>query len=533
MLDEKFTLNSAKWVRLGLICLLLLAINDVLGQTTSPVEVEQAFTEVSPLTVMITAGKGEGDPERGTGIIVGYDNSNVYVITADHVVWSSDIPSNNVRLDIKYSNGDDAPIRNVEVLPNHESRHVNGRLGLDLAVLRFDRAAYKMPLDELNFNVLGRSNELKDRERMYTIGYADNGTKWNMNPLSEQFSSISGFSILYGTTAITAGYSGGPIFNSKFQLVGMVTDDTPPNGKATAIEAIIDKLKEWRTIPNRLAPGPGRIIIGELDRSAYLLGDAVASVSIFLPSDSPQIKPFVDKTVTDVMTFANQNPAYDNERPRELYYAAYTPQGGRHVPDQVTIYTDSSYWPAYDQYPLVTLATRIQTTSLHFYHSPIDPKNFNPDHPAADLTITFGMNWVKYTSTERQTQAEQNGGRLELELSLRNRALEQFGWNMRAPKRRWNNPGNIISLLDLRGAQVIISTVVGNLGNRDDLRAAYNYIRAQTQLNYLNLSLGDRAISFNNENTRRFLDRNGDPYYVFVFPKTSQELLKVFQPNYN
>jgi S1-C subfamily serine protease len=532
MLDGKFSARRAALVRLLLALLLLAAVERASGQASNPVEVGQALREVSPLIVMITADSGDGSfTKQGTGVIIGYDDTSVYVITADHVVWNGTTPSPRVTLEIMYTNGDDAPIRNVQVLRTHEPPYVGQRQGLDLAVLRFDRAAYKMPLDELSFRVLGRSGELKDQEKMYSVGYADNGTKWHLNPLPERFSRIDGFVLIFGSTSVTPGYSGGPLFNSKFQLVGLISEDAPQNtGKAITIEAIVAKLREWATAPVMIAPGPGRVIIGEADRGDFPLTDAIASVSILLPVDSPNVKPFVDKTAAAVRTFAAQNPRYDNERPRELYYTSYSEQGRRRVPDVVTIYTDSPYWPVYSQEPLVTLLARIQGTGLHFYRSPIDPRSFNPDNPNADLSMGFGKNYVKYTTLERQLQAEQNYGRLELQQSLPYGTLEQFGWNMRSEQSGWRTNGSIVSLLDLRGAQLIISTVVGNLGNREDLRSAFDEARAQTRLKSLILSFGKRSLEFNERNTRRFIDRKGNPYYVFDFPRTSQELLKVFQP---
>lgn len=510
-----------------LLWLLLSAFSNVSGQS-NPVEVEQAFKEVSPLVVMITADSGDAaQAKKGTGIIIGYDQTSIYVITADHVVWNGDTPSTDVKIDLKYSNGDVVPIKDAQVLQKHHPRNAGGARGLDLAVLRFDRASYKLPLDELDFRVLGKSNELRDQERMYSVGYADNGTQWNLNPQPERFSSINGSLLLFGAF-ITAGYSGGPIFNNKFQLVGMISEDTSPNATAITIEAIVEKLREW-SIPYKIAPGSGRIIISETDRANYPFADATASVSILLPVDSPYIKSFFDKTKAEVAAYASRYPTYDNERPRELYYTSYTEQPGRRIPDQVTMYTDSPYWPKYSEYPVLGLVVRIQSTSIHFYRSPIDPRNFNPDNPGADLSISFSKNWVAYTTLDRQIQAEQTSGRLELAQSLSHGTLEQFAWNMGSKKTAWVTNGYISSLLDLRGAQVIISTVVGNLANREDLKAAFAEVRTQTQLNYLNISLG-RSISFDKRNTRRFIDRKGNPFYVYEFPKTAPELLKVLQP---
>src|ERR1051326_1116612 len=180
MTGSIFTTNRT---RLLLLLAILLSIQPRCLAATQggPVEVLQALEEVSPLVVINIADSREpGLPKKGTGIIVGYDQSSIYIVTANHVVWNGDERSSNVKIDVKYANGDIAPIRNVEVLlSKHEPRDIGGRRGLDLAVLRVNRSSYKMPIDELRYRVIGRSGELKDQERMYTVGYADNGTEWN------------------------------------------------------------------------------------------------------------------------------------------------------------------------------------------------------------------------------------------------------------------------------------------------------------------------------------------------------------------
>lgn len=504
----------------------ILCYGRITAQNVLPIEVEQALGEVSRVIVMIST---DGDTRHGTGIMIGFDESFAYVITADHVVWRGATPRPNVRIDIKYPNGDVASIKNVEVTPNHDPAYEEATSGLDLAVIRFDRSQYKFPLEELDFNIIGRSSDLLDREEMYSIGYADNGTQWNLNPQPELFSRLNPPRLLFGTPSMTPGYSGGPLFNSKFQLVGMITEDTPPNGSAVTIDAINAKLRTWSHVPNHLRLGPGRIIVKDADRLRYLLGDAKASISIFLPMGNPTVKAFSDKTKAAMEAFSKQYPRYNNERPREVFYVSYDERDGRFVPSNITIYTDSPFWPSYADEPLMSLLTRIQTTTIHFYKRPINPQEFNPDNSGADLSVGFSKNWVKYVTLANQIQAENAGGRLELSHTFYNNTLEQFVWNALSPKNRWRDNGAIGSILDLRGGMIIISTVVGNLASRRDLEGDFSELRRGTKLNYINLSLGSRSIDLGPENTERFIDKNGNPFYVMQLPRTSQELLRIFK----
>ena len=151
------------WVTCA-ICIFFCGLHTATAQNSLPVEVEQALSEVSPLVVMITTdSRNPANATHGTGIIIGFDDSYVYVITADHVVWRDETtPRGDIKLDIKYPNGDVASIRNVEVTSRHDPPYVEGQRHLDLAVLRFERRQYKLPLDELNFSVIGRSNAVAD-----------------------------------------------------------------------------------------------------------------------------------------------------------------------------------------------------------------------------------------------------------------------------------------------------------------------------------------------------------------------------------
>jgi hypothetical protein len=136
---------------------------------------------------------------------------------------------------------------------------------------------------------------------------------------------------------------------------------------------------------------------------------------------------------------------------------------------------------------------------------------------------------VKYGAPDRQLQSEAANGRLELEYSISRNTLEQFAWMLRAPMTGWETNGSISSLLDLRGAQLIVSTVVGNLGGRNDVKSEFDTIREQARLNYIALSMGKGSLRLTPENTKEYRDRDGNPYFVYQFPKTSREFLKVFQ----
>jgi S1-C subfamily serine protease len=502
-----------------------------------PVDLDYAFSAAKPLIVMIAA---QGDELRnGAGVIIGSDVDRVYVVTASHVVWSGDTPISSITLYVEGSGGTTKSVDAHVVQAAHAPTYnADGSRGLDLAVLWFDRRVAPYPVNSLPFGILGDTKQLRAREKLYPVGFPNGQKKWSLSPIADHYDSSSGFLLFFNTNSVTGGYSGGPLFNSKFQLVGIISSDTSASSDAIAVDDILRALAQWH-IPTQLAPGEGVIIIGDEDRPRFPLADATASISIWLLSGtnpfanvgaaSPALSAFTADLRSAIQVFSRNNPNYNNQRPRELFYFTYTNQNGAVVPDVVTVYTDSPYWPDYGRYPAVHLASRLQGSTFNFYLNPINPQNFNPQRPGADLSFGVGINWVKYGAPDRQLQAEAANGRLELEYSVSRNTLEQFAWMLRAPMPGWQTNGSISSLLDLRGAQLIVSTVVGNLGGRNDVKSDFDAIREHSRLNYIALSMGKGSLKLTPENTTEYRDRDGNFYFVYQFPKTSREFLKVFQ----
>lgn len=502
-----------------------------------PADLDYAFAAAKPLIVMIAA---QGDEVRyGAGVIVGADVDRVYVVTASHVVWSGDVPISSIIVYLQDAGGTTKSVDAHVVQTGHAPTYnADGSRGLDLAVLWFDRRVAPYPMNSLPFGILGDTKQLRAREKLYPVGFPNGQKKWTLSPIADHYDSSTGFLLLFNTNSVTGGYSGGPLFNSRFQLVGIISSDSSASSDAIAIDDILRALAQWH-IPTQLSPGEGVVIIGDEDRPRFPLDNASASISIWLLSGtnpfanagaaSPALSAFTADLRSAIQAFSRNNPNYNNQRPRELFYFTYTNQNGAVVPDVVTIYTDSPYWPDYGRYPAVHLASWLQGSTFNFYLNPINPQNFNPQHSSADLSFTVGINWVKYGAPDRQLQSEAANGRLELEYSISRNTLEQFAWMLRAPMTGWETNGSISSLLDLRGAQLIVSTVVGNLGGRNDVKSEFDTIREQARLNYIALSMGKGSLRLTPENTKEYRDRDGNPYFVYQFPKTSREFLKVFQ----
>jgi hypothetical protein len=61
----------------------------------------------------------------------------------------------------------------------------------------------------------------------------------------DKVSSRSGATISFESAFIGKGHSGGALLNERWELVGMITADEPPDGIAVNIQSVLDALSQW------------------------------------------------------------------------------------------------------------------------------------------------------------------------------------------------------------------------------------------------------------------------------------------------
>lgn len=203
---------------LGLAALLIAAMPAVAQITPKPLSLIVSKNDLAALkamTVKITTFGEDGNQiQGGTGLLVGHQNLDYFVVTAKHVVEGSErifIPLDMVR-------GFDATI-----LSPHET--------WDLAVLRFT-ADRKLPVDTVSVQKVPIDTF---GVQLMTIGY----------PVDICDVILDGFGLLdenyppgveaeeffaYGEQLIKPGFSGGPVFDEKSQLLGMCFEATQESG---------------------------------------------------------------------------------------------------------------------------------------------------------------------------------------------------------------------------------------------------------------------------------------------------------------
>ncbi len=211
-----------------------------------PKDVQGVLQKVEPAVVVVRTGgatdafaMGESQGGEGTGFVISSDG---YVVTNNHVIEGA-----GGRIVVTFLDGTDKPAKVVGRSP-----------GNDLAVLKVD--AHNLPTAEL-----GDSNSLQVGDQVLAIGNAlalEGGpsvTQGIVSAKGRQITTENGetlFNLLQTDAAINRGNSGGPLVNSRGQVVGINTAIAPPDqaqnvGFAIPISQarpIIDELRQGRNV---------------------------------------------------------------------------------------------------------------------------------------------------------------------------------------------------------------------------------------------------------------------------------------------
>ncbi len=96
-------------------------------------------------------------------------------------------------------------------------------------------------------------NTVKHGTPVYPVGNP-NGISWVLPALPDAIVQVGADRIIFQSTVLSAGHSGGGLFTDHGSLVGMIINDAPPFGTALAIEKIRQTLRKW-AIPVQLRVG--------------------------------------------------------------------------------------------------------------------------------------------------------------------------------------------------------------------------------------------------------------------------------------
>jgi hypothetical protein len=205
----------------------------------SPTATQPAGTAAEELNNLIVMIKCQiaGDDKTGAGIIFGKRGNRLYIATANHVVRSGTDEAQNLRVLLRWMPGE---WKTAVLLDNADS-------GLDLAVLGLDLDPSRAS-PELQWDQLADPRSLRSGDSVYSVGYPG-GRPWYNSVTPDRFSRNSRDSILFESTSISPGDSGGALLNERRRIVGLIREIGAPNGRAVNIQSVIETLKDWGGYP--------------------------------------------------------------------------------------------------------------------------------------------------------------------------------------------------------------------------------------------------------------------------------------------
>jgi len=194
--------------------------------------------------VLIT-GKIEGNDVRASGIIIGYREDQLYIVTARHSVRRGKATMAKPQVWFRSRPGEYVDAALVEKDYN-----------LDFALLRVDQVQEQHIREGSKPAILcGDRRKLEPGQIVYSLGLNNEWPSRSASP--ETVSTVIDYEIYFNSKPVKEGYSGGALFNSSGELVGMITQDQGNEScVAISIETIIAFLGQSGYPVNLVYPTP-------------------------------------------------------------------------------------------------------------------------------------------------------------------------------------------------------------------------------------------------------------------------------------
>jgi hypothetical protein len=211
-----------------LVALQLLLISRVAAAADDAIEMQRL------VPVVYTQFDGSTAPDAGgTGIVFAVTPERMYVVTAAHVVRKQGHSASGIEL--RFGDGrNKVPARLVQFDDK----------GLDIAVLVVDQPRRAgLDVDDLPFDRIAATGSARRGDPVFMMGRR--GERLSVNVTPDRVSIVSDVTIAFETNFIVPGFSGGPLFNDRWQLLGVIVRDNVPEGEARAMPAVIGQLKQW------------------------------------------------------------------------------------------------------------------------------------------------------------------------------------------------------------------------------------------------------------------------------------------------
>jgi cytohesin len=222
------------------------------------------------LVVMIS-GQLDDTPTIGAGIIFGRGQDKLFVVTANHLIRRASVVARGVKVKLW-----DSPGLALDAMPTPDFDAES-----DVAVLEvgLHRAKQIDPCSLFMFQ-LSDGGGLKRGDNVYGVGNPQ-GFGWGMSATPEVVAALEPDRILFQSTFLSPGHSGGALLNNWGDLVGIIQSDQPPYGVARRLGVILQKLRDWKYIVELYQPRKMEVYEHDV-RFESVLEEAVAAGSLTL-----------------------------------------------------------------------------------------------------------------------------------------------------------------------------------------------------------------------------------------------------------
>jgi ankyrin repeat protein len=169
------------------------------------------------------------DAGSGAAIVIGRQDTRLVLATANHVVRRGGADARRLEVQLKTP----APRWHAAVLlppvPDQE---------LDIAFIAIDGIVGRdLRQCSLPFGLGGDSAALRRGDIVFPVGYP-NGILWAMPLTPDRVSQVLPSQLSFESQFIRVGFSGGALISGRGQIVGMITADEPPLGRAVPLASI-------------------------------------------------------------------------------------------------------------------------------------------------------------------------------------------------------------------------------------------------------------------------------------------------------
>jgi len=216
-----------------LVVVTLLLLIPAVGQPSE----EQALGLIVKIEGMLQRAENGAlvnEKTQGSGIVFAQSDSQVWVVTANHVVRSDNLLHTATSLTVTPSWRGAEPF---DALVHRRNDDDN-----DIAVITVDVTAAELGAS-FDFGRLRSNGELGRRDDVHPIGYPGGELDLRLEPGA--VARVRDNWIRFETDSIAEGSSGGGLFDGDYNLVGMVSRITNSHSEALAIDTVLEYLLSW------------------------------------------------------------------------------------------------------------------------------------------------------------------------------------------------------------------------------------------------------------------------------------------------